>query len=598
MSLFPDFILGDLNLCEAPFAVEFGTDIGNPQNVSEVIDSLLLDGEFVLTDRTSNRTISLPILIEDADMALLADAEALLVAECEKPFNKLRIDPGDGFGVASDYQTFRAQVEFRRSDVEEQNGFRRYLLTIPALPQAFSTTEVVTPALSSASSPTTATISDGTSATNWTLSTGGAPTVVSGELRADISAGSLRAAGSTSWYSGTRFIYTPAAPIDMSVSRYIQVDLRMTYTDPVSTATLIPAAYADGVQLERVASYPNATGGMTVTFLCPDTSVSVLEVEAAAEIEWSYFSTPRTVYVFLDNVTRTNGAPQPVGSSRQKTRLIELDGSVRTPGTLAIEHPTSALGDVLVHTCPDFGIGYTPGTSQWASGGAGSSETASGFRFSGVYAADVPSSTLPRGSYVIVARLASTTALTETLTWTAQTRFGSTNVGPVASGTRRVDLPAVGVGNDIYTIVTLGTVDLPASDVPLGSTSVQRITVTAASSSGVNLRTDQVWLCFVGDNLGNRGNLTQVSCGTTAPLTGQASNRLFIKSATVDRPLPGVYVGTAANESDSRFADTSALWDQHDFAPPAVQVTWVTTNALDASASFRHRPAGHSHAPS
>ncbi len=199
---------------------------------------------------------------------------------------------------------------------------------------------------------------------------------------------------------------------------------------------------------------------------------------------------------------------------------------------------------------------------------------------------------------MIVARVASTTALTDTIAWTAQTRFGSTNVGPVASGTRSVALPAVGVGNDIYTIVTLGTVDLPVSDVPPGSTSVQRITLAAASSSGANLRTDQVWLFFVGDNLGNRGNLTQVSCGTTAPLTGQASNRLFIKSATVDRPLPGVYVGTAANESDSRFADTSALWDQHDFAPPAVQVTWVTTNALDASASFRHRPAGHSHAPS
>ncbi len=80
MSLVPRFVLGDLDLTSYPFAVIFGSDFGAPENVYEVLDWLLYDGEAVTSDRTSNRELTVPLWIEGDDLSELAAHEARLVA--------------------------------------------------------------------------------------------------------------------------------------------------------------------------------------------------------------------------------------------------------------------------------------------------------------------------------------------------------------------------------------------------------------------------------------------------------------------------------------------------------------------------------------
>lgn len=590
MSIYPNWTLGDLDLCQFPFAVEFGSDNGTPQNIAEVIESYLLDGEFVLSDSTSNRTIVLPVMIDDADMAALADAEALLVAECNKPFNRLRIDPGDGFGAATDFQTFRAQVEFRRSDNEEINGVRRYLLTIPALPQAFSTTVTVTPALTTAAVPSTTTISDGTSATGWTGDFG-PPTVVSGELRVDLA---LQQYGGDPYVWGIERVLTYTGSVDMSTTPYLSIDVRYDVAAPSGDFGYGLSCAADGVSLNLISMARTLDDTVTYTFECPDPSVSTFRFTLvwAARFYSPYSSAP-TAYAFVDNLTRTDSPPWPNSTSREQVRSLSLAGSVRTPGTLEVSHPTSALGDVLVHTCPDFGTGFQPGTMHFRTAGGGVSTgqpTVSGRLASGSITLDVPINGMPRGTYAVVIRARKNTGTVsdESVTFEAQGLLGANIFGPAVTGGTTFAMESA-----TYAIATLGTLELPTCDVAPQSDALQRIEIN--SSLSADLRTDQVWLFFLGDHLGNRGHLTQVSCGTAAPSAGGSSNRLWLRSATVDRPLPSVLVGYDADMTDAHFA-ADALWDQHEFTPGGMVVTTVTTNAESAEVSFESRAAYHSHA--
>ena len=164
MTFVPRWILGDLDLTEWPF-LSLPDDYGSPENVMEVVDSLLADGSIVSSDRTANRTITHTVWIEEADSAALATAEAALIAETDKQRNTFTIEPGDGFGYATVFDTFRVQAQHVLNMDEERAGLRRYDLTIPALPYGRSVDEVEVTAAPSTATPTTV---DGcTATTNW-----------------------------------------------------------------------------------------------------------------------------------------------------------------------------------------------------------------------------------------------------------------------------------------------------------------------------------------------------------------------------------------------------------------------------------------------
>jgi hypothetical protein len=138
----PRIEYGDLDLTDVPFMVEWGFDLGSPVTLYEAINSLMVDGSYQSSPGHGNReNLSLSVLIEAVDSrehAVLAEA---LEKEASKPFNELRLYPGDDVGPVMVLDTFPANVSHDWNQQMEQANLRRYTLSIPALPFARALTE-------------------------------------------------------------------------------------------------------------------------------------------------------------------------------------------------------------------------------------------------------------------------------------------------------------------------------------------------------------------------------------------------------------------------------------------------------------------------
>jgi hypothetical protein len=100
---------GALNLTASPYGVEFGMDVGAPQNEAVALAFMLQDGEIELSSRASNRTFTFTVQVEGASLTAMAANEAALIAETEKLLNTLTVDPGDG-APATVFDIYRGQV--------------------------------------------------------------------------------------------------------------------------------------------------------------------------------------------------------------------------------------------------------------------------------------------------------------------------------------------------------------------------------------------------------------------------------------------------------------------------------------------------------
>lgn len=140
--LYPEWRVGEVVLTDAPYSVPFGsTAYGTPENVTQLIRAML-DGDIEVTSRAGNRDVTLPVFIDDSDLAALAEAERVLELECRKARNEVYVDPGDGFAEPFLFDVFRGQLSFERNDDFERAGFRAYSLTFRARPFVRSVDEV------------------------------------------------------------------------------------------------------------------------------------------------------------------------------------------------------------------------------------------------------------------------------------------------------------------------------------------------------------------------------------------------------------------------------------------------------------------------
>lgn len=292
----------------------------------------------------------------------------------------------------------------------------------------------------------------------------------------------------------------------------------------------------------------------------------------------------RTFYV--DNINRTDVMPF-IGTARQLQRTIAVSGSMRTPGAIAIEHETSALGDLLAYFWPNTISGYSPPLRQfWTSGKtvtpdastvSGSAETLTGAGTATTF--DVPVLQLPSSRHTLVVRVSTSTAAS--MTYTAQLRINSTDVGPLVVGT------ATGINTgSAYQIRALGELVLPPTAVSDTSTGIVRITVQSTAAGSL----DEAWL------FSDIGQLIQVSCGTGSPASGGPANRAFIEPPSATRPRPSIRIGHAADGSDSFHPSTLSAWEFPQMVPPEINVLTVATNALNVSTTLRHYPRWHTHA--
>lgn len=141
---------------------------GAPANVTEALALLLADGEYELTPRRSNRELSFSLIVEGNDLAELAENEAALMREADKPRSTLTFYPGDDVGLPTVFDTFRASVVAEHNAAWDASKVRRYHVTVRALPYPKSSTPVEVSALA-AGTGTSASVDDGLSATGWSI---------------------------------------------------------------------------------------------------------------------------------------------------------------------------------------------------------------------------------------------------------------------------------------------------------------------------------------------------------------------------------------------------------------------------------------------
>lgn len=590
MTIMRRIVLGDLDLTEYPFAVVFGADMGSPVTVSDVVDSMLQDGEVVSSKRTSNRKLVLPVFVEEADLRALAVAEAALLAEAAKEFNTLAVDPGDGYAESCVFEVFRPQVDYVFDDAREWAGYRRYDLTFPALPFARAEELTTVPALTSGGAASSTVIADGSSAANWS----GTATVTAsgGTLRQTVSTAVLAsdASGTVYGYTG-EFVYTPGSPITAFATQgYLYVD---TYgpSGGYSSGGSV-SAYADGVALEPLTQVTVSGGGVRWFFRCTDPSVASLRVyfDWQTTVAAGGGAMPSALFQ-IDNVTATNQAPSTASTpGREALRTITVAGSARTPASLAVEHDTSGLGKVLVYSNPALEVGgYAPNLRVRRVSGS-TSETADSSMVSGKRSSvgtaveevfQVPTRGLPRGGYLLLA-LPTGAHFTDVQTSVSTRLSSGALIGTKVTRNRNVQTVA---GFDVLADLTV-----PPADVPGGSGATVEIAVLAMAGAAVQY--DEMFLCALGDDAA----LTLVDCGTGAAALGTANSRLWIESATVDRPVPTIWLGTAAGRADAYHAGGAAgSWMPHQFVPPSVTVFVANTGGANPAVSASYYERAHTH---
>jgi hypothetical protein len=587
--------LGNLNLIDkngSPFGVELlaeGTDFGSPEPVEVVLNSLLQDGDLVVHTRDGNREQALRIIIKAPDSAALAQGEAALMAELGKR-NTLTYTPPDRWGPPTVFDVVTSSLQQIPDDLAEvRRSERHYSVRVVSAPFGRSQEEVTAAALA-ASGTTTTLVNDGSATTNWTGAING------GAVSPTVDSGAVKVTNGAAVTGTVVASLTLTTSITTSSTKLLVVDWKPESMkgDPGLRA------YGDGVELERMGDAASPTAGFTRSwFYVAASSIAVLRLDSTSDIPAAWVgSNPAAVRsLYVDNINRTDIRPS-LGTARQLLRSVEVAGSARTQGSLAIEHETSALGDVYAYVYPDTPdvLGYSPPLRQYRVAGGPTvtpdSSLVSGARedlTTGTATFDIPVRNLPQGTYILAVRTNTGGLLSPTpqLNWTVSTRLNGTTLGPVESGSWPITSSTLA-----YFLWPVAHVMLPTVDMDTGaSTAVVRVTLSITAPAAVDF--DEAWLFNT-----QIGQLLQVSCGTGSPASGGPARRLFIEPPTLIRPLPAIRIGHAADRSDaySPTGNAIASWMVPEFEPPRVNVFTVTTNALDAAVTLRHFPRWHTNA--
>jgi hypothetical protein len=570
-----------------------GMSFGGANPVDVVTQTLLQDGAVVTTERWENRELTFGVLIKGADLIAVSEGEALLYAELARR-NVLTWTPPDGWGPPSVFDVLTSWAEFDFDDwgeMEPGTIGRRFVIRLTCAPFARSTDEVVVEAVVSGDTPEpiTETIDDCTSVTGWTASrtTGSGPSYDNFGPFAQFG----MVTTGTNWTPPNSVLRYPtldghlrlirsglSAP--MTDTRFLVIDAQANIYGVGSTIQ-IQTFWINGV-----ATMPTAQLGAKYYFDCLSIA-SIETVEVEAYVLWSTQSGGVNWSLAVHDISRTSQPPF-IGTGRQQFRSISVQGSARTQGSIQLAHETTSLGEVVAYTnAARLASGYQPACRGAGYRTAGGTVTPDANTASGGYAPlnsgtpetfDIPAAALPTGSYSIMARIRGDSTAITGVSWAASTLVGSTSYATQSGSTI-----LRGGTTTTWLLYEIARVVLPPDDLPPGS--AQKVRVTLSSSALIYL--DELYLFNT-----DIGHLTWVSCGTGAPATGGSSNRLWIDTATLDRPREAIWLGTAADGSDRRHALGSEVRSlgTHVIEPGDLNLFTLTSNAENAAASARYYP--------
>lgn len=533
------------------YGADFETGAAEPIEVT--MRTLLQDGARVVTEGYGNREVTFVAVVGGVNSGALARAEKALALQLGRR-GELGWTPSDGWAPESvfDIETSSMTAGAPGDDddlLEVQHNERVYLLRFVCQPFVRPALPVVVPAIPVPVAALSETVLDaGTTTTRWTARIGTLHDRGS-YLEVDKSA-------------SPRAVFTPAAPVALTGKPYVSL----------ISANGLPYCDVNGVRATFVGSEAASLtlGGDT---LAATRYYWLTEQTTATKIEWGVnFDTPFG-FSFAD--VRIRNLPPYSGTLRQSRRSIEVDGSVRTQGTLQVAAPEGeALGTVVFYSSacdaniPSLRAYSVPNVDNPA---APNADALSGFvEFMGTPTVfEVPVADLAEGKCQILTRLANPFGGTNNgaVTWTAETVVGGAVVGPAITGSMAA---TVEVGE--FKVVALGTVDLPAVDLPDDSTARIRITLLGSHFY------DEAWLF----NL-DRGAVTVVEAGD--------HSHLWIETATTARPRPAIYVGDSNNRS-AAFHDPALVgaWGIHEFAPTLTNTLVGTAGCEGPAVTFEYYP--------
>lgn len=547
-----------------------GAGFGVAQGVREVVTSLLADGDIVRTTRFGNREVSFAVQIEGPTLGALAHGEAALRAELGRR-NTLTWQAPDVLSVPTVFDVVDSEMQQTFDDLDELRRKRTFVVSLTCSPWARSADLVTVDALSVGAS--TVSIDDGTSAAGWTGSYEGSPAVVSTAWEA----GSVGVAELDDAVTAPdTWTMTRTGAVDFTSTPYLVVEVRTLASDAAPPINVSASADVAPLSLLSVRREAGSAYYEMIFDLRGTGATSALTFTHTSRVgdPWSG--------MFIRQLSRTS---EPPGiTARQQARIVDVGGTERTPASIHVQTAsgTGSLGQCIVHTCPEDGSGYSPPLQRWRT--VGQTRTPDATAFSGTYEsinttswiAEVPTSALPEGGYVLMARLRAQTAATVTVTWSTSTIFpDATTQEGFTVGTVQHTFDA---GN-VWNLVKMDALTLPSVRTKAGK--VQIALQVAAASPVVTL--DEAWLFREDDD-----------CALTIVET--ARPHLWLDSPDFDSPVPRVWIGDGSTTKVHPGVGLKAM-GSHVLSPEGTAVfTAALTDNPSTDATFYRR--WHSNAAS
>jgi len=582
-----ELVLGDLRFGEENFHDDDfwfdvhaeGTTFGNSDPVTEVVRSLLADGDLTRITRFGNREVSLRVEVNGPDLQSVALGEAALRRELGKS-NVLTWLPPDDVAAPTAFEVLTSSMSQVFDDLDELRRKRVFDVTLTCAPFARSVDLTTVEPLTVEDSALTV-VDDCSTGTGWTATRDSASIPVNvnfwdpssvgvGELTPEVEA-------PETW------TLTRAGSIDFADSPYLVVTARTTAFVPnliayAGTAADVGTPSADALPLLAARMIP---GGHTeYTFLTDGGTIAALTL-----IHRSPAGVPWQVLVAYE-VAKT-GTP-PGETHRQMTRVIETGGTERTPASIHVTsaNGTDTIGAAIVHSCPEDGSGYSPPLRRWRA--TGNTVTTDSNALSGAtepihpetFRADVPIASLPAGGYLIMGRFKASVAGTYPITWGVSSVFPPSFTGEGAYGS---ETDVTFFANNSWQYAPLAVVTLPT----IRGAGEVRIAVVYNGGEAVTITVDELWAFRVDDD-----------CALTVLSNANPFVHLWLDSADTASHVPTVSIGTSDDRSDAHHPASSLLaMGTHILHPEGTAVfTAAYTDYPETSATFYRR--WHSNAAS
>lgn len=567
-------------------------DFGEPQPVDVTLATLMADGAITETMRYENREVAFRVEVQAADGRGLANGEAALIAQIGKR-TTLTWTPPDDLGPKTVFRVETSRLKFLFNDLDETRNVQRrtFQLTLTCLPFARSVDPITVGAEFVADS--VAILDDCEATTGWSA---GASLPAQNPVTSTVDS-SIFATGTGSLRFTSSGLIVPAfgdavsevrvtrtgLTIDASGGGYFVVRVRGEWTLDLDGDDLDAHLTSSGGGVQSVSpliGQADKNGFVRLSFPIPDAStITGFDINIVQTISDVYHSlTPPKVWVDSLGIAGNSSAPQ-------NLMTFDVVGSMRCEASFRVSAP-AGLGDALLYTVPDLGDGLRPDLRRWQASGATTSDAAAingtktALSVSPTFSA--PASMYRSGSYAVLARVRRSTAGACVVTVTAQTKSGSTNIGPVES----VVSPSISLTDVDYHLVRLGVIELP----PLVTDPASNCTILfTATKSGTDYYLDEILLLPLEDHA-----LTWVECGSGSP-SATVSSRFWIDEPSPTSPRGTRLVGTDESRLDARYVLPLSA-GRHVLQPGRMLAYLLTSAAGGADLQVVYTPAWHSNA--